>query len=198
MNTTAPEIFAAKGVVKSNDWIGFMGSFLGSLIAGILTLGGVYLTIKEQRVESTIEKFPHRLRHLDKLYDYFNLDRNRKIQKNYDDGMNGLVNDAITEIYRNKDELIKNATEVNGYFYLEVKNIIEISEQWCKKFPREKRRSAYDNLTQNEYSMLKRANYPDFIIELNKWLQNFDEMYKDFVEEQHKLITRRRKIHKLN
>lgn len=67
MNTAASRFFAANGVVTSNDLMGFMGSFFNSLIARILTLGGVYLTIKDQRFSRILEKLPGMLLEINKI-----------------------------------------------------------------------------------------------------------------------------------
>jgi hypothetical protein len=39
-------------MVKSNDWIGFIGSYLGAIIGGLFTLLGVLLTLKNQQEQN--------------------------------------------------------------------------------------------------------------------------------------------------
>ncbi|PID23395.1 hypothetical protein [Sporosarcina sp. P7] len=190
MSIESPKILAPNGVVTSNDWIGFMGSFIGSLIAGVLTLGGVYLTIKEQRVESMIEKFPKKLQQLDNIYEFFNSEEIGNIKKHNNEGLYGIVDTAISDITRKRVELIDGATEVNGYFYFEIKNIIKKANEFNKEFPREKRFSLqHRDLNTDEYRAVKIERYADFIIELECWVKKFNKMYYIFVDEHEKMTA---------
>ncbi|MDQ0195362.1 hypothetical protein [Paenibacillus wynnii] len=52
---------------NNNNWIGFFGSFFGSIIGGLLTLIGIYLTIKRDNYEKIISGFGIKVRKIDEV-----------------------------------------------------------------------------------------------------------------------------------
>lgn len=58
----------------NNAWIGFLGTYIGSLLSGVFTFGGVLLTIKFTREftreESRRDKLPEKIDNMEQCLDY--------------------------------------------------------------------------------------------------------------------------------
>jgi len=60
----------AKVYGDTNSWIGFFGSYIGSIVSGLITFVGVLLTIKFTREESRREKLPEKINNIEECLDY--------------------------------------------------------------------------------------------------------------------------------
>ncbi|WP_182200101.1 hypothetical protein [Paraliobacillus salinarum] len=108
-------------VVQDNNWIGFFGSYLGSIIGGVLTLLGVRLTITSSENQRFVNKAPIDFRKID-----FILIEIKELL----DLLMTQKKDERTLVMFDKyrvDEKIKtlmyDASEIDGTVYLYIKNI---------------------------------------------------------------------------
>lgn len=176
MTMKVPEwlsFLSPNGVSTNNEWIGFYGGFLGSLLGGLLTLGGVMLTIKEQRIKSIIENYPLKMRNLDKINDkvgeYFLTIRS------YDDNKKSLL--AVREVRKlqeEKSEFMELASEINGEFYYKVKYLFQVLDDW-----------------EAGYSGELEIRVPEVSDDIAKWKMQFEEMYENFSKSLEALIKER-------
>lgn len=62
---------------KTDTWIGFLGSYIGSIISGFVTLFGVMLSLKFTKYEAMKDKLPEKIEHLEECIDFIdeNIDR---------------------------------------------------------------------------------------------------------------------------
>lgn len=61
-----------KAVSTNNVWIGFFGSYIGSILSGLFTLFGVMLTIKDLKMRELEDKLPKQLVAIDDLIAFIN------------------------------------------------------------------------------------------------------------------------------
>ncbi|MDR4928916.1 hypothetical protein [Peribacillus simplex] len=55
---------------KTDTWIGFLGSYIGSVISGFVTLFGVMLSLKFTKYEAMKDKLPEKIEHLEECIDF--------------------------------------------------------------------------------------------------------------------------------
>lgn len=102
-------------VAQDNNWIGFFGSFTGSIIGGALTLIGVRLTITSQEKRKFIDEVPTKIRRIDNIL--------KQINKLLNDLMTEKI-DKRTHVKFNKEEvenlvdkIMEEASKTNGETY---------------------------------------------------------------------------------
>ncbi|MED4045141.1 hypothetical protein P4640_19245 [Priestia aryabhattai] len=94
----------------TNTWIGFLGSYIGAIISGIVTVFGVLLTIKFTREESKKDKLPEKINNLEECLDYLedvleDLDKLR-------------MNDLSDVLYRKPSDRAKLLFDVDANYLL--------------------------------------------------------------------------------
>lgn len=114
-------------VNKGNEWIGFHASYLGAIVGGIisggLTLGGVFLTIKNQQKIEKQNNFPKVRLNIDFVEE--------KMQAlNFIEGLlaKGEYKYAIShglEILKYKEEILQRSAFVNVIFYKITRDILK-------------------------------------------------------------------------
>jgi hypothetical protein len=109
---------------QNSVWIGFFGSFFGSIIGGLLTLIGIYLTIKREHYEKIISNFGIKIRKVDEVSNSLEklIDEIAKIENpvNHVDFVNRYHEEINNEILRKIREIKVLASEVNAELYYEI------------------------------------------------------------------------------
>lgn len=171
-----------------------MGSFLGSLLAGVLTLGGVYLTIKEQRFSQLLDRFPKMLIKIDKLHTLLHSPEIYGLLDSKEE-LNGSIMDGLENLNVKKVESLELASEVNADIYLSVKKIFNIVDESLENYPRSRINTAFFNQftqderleweeKQTEYNSRRRSAAIDIL----KEIETFDRKYEDFIKKHSKML----------
>ncbi|MEE3806078.1 hypothetical protein V2H29_03845 [Lysinibacillus fusiformis] len=117
-------------VARDNDWIGFhasyLGGIMGGLISGLLTLGGVWLTIDNQKKKDSIDRYPKIRMNADEVLEKIRVISN--IDKSLNEGRWHDLHSNTGSITKEKDTLIRLSAEVNGYFYEKVRKLTFLCE----------------------------------------------------------------------
>lgn len=117
------------GISQNNQWVGFIasysGSIIGGLISGLITLGGVLLTLKKGEKDEEIKSYPSKRKAILNLHNQFKITRSR-IDKylycDFNETPDLLVPLKIAlEIYLEELEILTEiAMEINGYTFLSI------------------------------------------------------------------------------
>jgi len=121
-------------VIDSNDWIGFHASYIGAIfggiISGVLTLGGVFLTIKNQEKKEKQNRFPKVSLNMDfvieKMQDITLIERLLK-RKDYHNAIK-----LSEEVLMNKEDVLQRSANVNAVFYKINRDLIKELEMVLK------------------------------------------------------------------
>ena len=194
------KFFAANGVETNNVWIGFfssyLGSILGGLFGGLLTLGGVWLTIEDQKRREAINIYPEKrlkgdevLEGLSRIdsFEGFLSDENMKI---------GSLKAELLYICEEQGNYLQSASKVSGEFYVTTREIIQVS----KKI-KENIESVINNknrLMDNDYEVKRIAKISEIkngsdlkqLIEKKKKLK---DVLDEFISYHEKLIEKKKR-----
>lgn len=102
-------------VAQDNNWIGFFGSYLGSIIGGALTLIGVRLSITSQEKRKFIDEVPTKIRRIDKLLNQINNLLNNLMTKN--DNNKTYLNFNKERVEELVDRIMEEASKTDGETY---------------------------------------------------------------------------------
>lgn len=130
-STSSTGYFYPNGIAESNDWLGFFanyaGGIVGGIVGGMLTLGGVYLTIREQRIEKQIDEYPKKKMACKNLEKALSVVNNEAIKilnnRSYDDYSSIIT--AANEVLSKRKDIIENAKEINGLVYVVAIDMID-------------------------------------------------------------------------
>ncbi|UFU00359.1 hypothetical protein KO561_05260 [Radiobacillus kanasensis] len=173
-------------VANNNEWIGFFGSFIGSIIGGSLTLIGVRLTLTKQDNQNFVDQAPTKLRNIDRISK--KLDKIVEVASNC--GQHGpdlIIYYKYKEIEEIHEEISNIASETDGIAYLivfESEYIISEFEAFYKTFIKDNRYEALKVETGNEQEyteLLERLNSKITDIK-NNLKYHKDNLYRKYVK----------------
>lgn len=120
-------LISENGISKDNQWVGFIasysGSIIGGIISGLLTLGGVLWTLKSgDRVEE-IKSYPSKRKAILELHNHLENSRERVegyLYCDWNENPDLLVPlKAAVDIYNEELEILTEiAMDINGYTFL--------------------------------------------------------------------------------
>lgn len=154
----------------NNTWIGFLGTYLGSIISGLVTFFGVLLTIKFTEEEGRKDKLPEKINNVEECLDY--------------------IEDIIEELrgIKRKDttymDFQKNSRPPKRYYLFRINYNYELVEtedfnKLLSKEHRKKIRNYTVNINTEAYCLSKKfnisldENFKKYILPLKQKLQDF-------------------------
>lgn len=123
-------------VNQNNQWVGFfssyLGGILGGIISGLLTLGGVYLTIHEQRRKELIDSYPERRINGDQLlFLFFELGwiEEHLKEENFKEEYFERIIRECEEIAKKAEEILLMSAKVSGKFYVLSRQVVTLAAE---------------------------------------------------------------------
>lgn len=120
-------LISENGLSKDNQWVGFIasysGSIIGGIISGVLTLGGVLWTLKSGNRVEEIKNYPSKRKAILELHQLLDT-ANKRVEKylncDWNDNTNLLIPlKAAVDIYNEELESLTDiAMNINGYTLL--------------------------------------------------------------------------------
>jgi len=108
-------------VAQNNDWIGFFGGFLGSIIGGALTLIGVRLTLTSQEERNFLDEVPKKFRRIDMVLAMIeDLLNQMKIEKS---GDQTIIFFNKIKVYKDLELIMQEASNTDAETYNAVHSI---------------------------------------------------------------------------
>lgn len=117
------------GISKDNQWVGFIasysGSIIGGVISGLLTLGGVLWTLKSGDRVDEIKSYPSKRKAILELHNHLETLRKRVEGYLYCDWSKNpdllVPLKAAVDIYKEELEILTEiAIDINGYTFLSI------------------------------------------------------------------------------
>ncbi|SEA53510.1 hypothetical protein SAMN05421743_105207 [Thalassobacillus cyri] len=105
-------------------------SFLGAVLGGMITLGGVYLTITNEKKNRLRDSYPIKKRYADKVLKWANEGKTNtnsitsKLRGDFS-APTEIIQSIFSELEKQSDEILDYATKVNGKFYNDTKQIAD-------------------------------------------------------------------------
>lgn len=165
-------------VSESNQWVGFFASYaggiLGGIISGSITLLGVVMTINENRKKDEIESYAKKRYHADKVIDQL------KHLNSIDNLLENIRYTDIHKIVTNTNPLFENilldASKVNGPFYIEVLKLKDQFDQLKNFFDRQP-----TNMDRFDYLKENKGTFSEHCERVNNAYRDLDKIYVKFL-----------------
>lgn len=109
-------------VAKDNVWIGFYGGYIGSILSGLLTLGGVYLTLRNQKNQEIKNNYPKVIVSIDDIENF--LSEVSIIELSYRKSYFESCLNHCDSLLKDRKIYLEVASKINGDVYKSIKNIL--------------------------------------------------------------------------